>query len=147
MVPSNAGKVDLIFCRQERKPNPYLPQLGQVLSPFCWKINQVYPFSLSPLYAQNPFSWLDHPENTQLVDVIGLKRAVRAQLLSCDKALRCLRILENIAVKNAAKDLRHLQEQAQVYRLSLLDCVTKICLFFSRPEPCPVHGTLIGINH
>ena len=43
-----------------------------------------------------------------------------------------LRILENTAVRNAAKGLRHPQEQAQVYRLLLPYWVTRIC-----PHPFP----------
>lgn len=54
------------------------------------------------------------------MDVTGLKHVIRAELLSSDKVLRYLRILENIAVRKVVKDLRHLQEQAQVYRLLLL---------------------------
>lgn len=68
----------------------------------------------------------------KFVDVTGLKHVIRAELLSCDKVLRYLRIPENTTVKNAAKDLRHLQEQAQVYRLLLLYWVTRIC-----PYPFP----------
>lgn len=55
------------------------------------------------------------------------KQVISAELLSCDKVLRYLGILENIAVRKVAEDLGHLQEQAQVYRLSLLHWATRIC--------------------
>lgn len=66
------------------------------------------------------------------MDVTGLKHAIRAKLLSFDKVLRFLRLLENIGVRNVAKELKHLQEQAQIYRLLLLYWVTRIC-----PYPFP----------
>lgn len=43
-------------------------------------------FPLPPLYAKDPFSSLDHPENTQFEDITGLMHVIRAELLRCEKA-------------------------------------------------------------
>lgn len=81
------------------------------------------------------------------MDVTGLKYAIRAKLLSFDKVLRFLRILENIGVRNVAKELKHLQEQAQIYRLTPVLGYQNLPIPFSRLEPCPIHSTVTGFHH
>lgn len=77
----------------------------------------------------------------QFVDVTGFKHVIKAKLVNCGKLVRYLKILENIGVRNAAKDLRHPQA------LTLVLGYQNLSTSFSRLEPFPIHSTVIRFHY